>query len=570
MKKLVMLVLVLLVAVFSFSKIEAEAATVEETKIMEQIQQFRLFDDNFMTKCFEDNIECTELVLQIIMEKSDLKVTEARTQYTIKNLQGRSIRLDVDAVDSKGKKYNIEVQRADKGAGEKCARYNSSLIDANILLAGDDTKNLPETYVIFITENDVMGKEKGLYHIQRTILETGEKFEDGSHIIYVNGSYRDDSPLGLLMKDFSCRNAEDMHYKVLADRVRYFKKDKKGVGIMCKAVEDLYKEELIKNKYVGYVYLKLNDDFMLQAGVYELNTGMSLEEIIDKLGSGKVVDNSISVTFIEGKRITNYVKVISENFGYSEEEILKVISDETYLKELIDKYWFLTEDILDDRLYYALEGYLSPNTYFFDQNASIKDIIEKMLDTTAVELKEYKDDIDNSKYSVHEMVTMASIVELEGSNSDDRRGVAGVFYNRLQNGWSLGSDVTTYYAEQIEMNDRDLYQKELIPPETITMTHREALEQYIDNLKSMPDFLLENCHSIVITNEDLNKKFNTFKTIALVSSSDNFKKPKYKYSFISSGVSFLTVTPGLDTFCPLFVTVISFSSNTPSLLMSFG
>ncbi len=249
----------------------------KRAKIMEQIQQFRLLDDDFMTKCFEDNIECTELVLQIIMEKWDLKVTEARTQYTIKNLQGRSIRLDVDAVDSKGKKYNIEVQRADKGAGEKRARYNSSLIDANILLAGDDTKNLPETYVIFITENDVMGDGKGLYHIQRTILETGRKFEDGSHIIYVNGSYRDDSPLGLLMKDFSCRNAEDMHYKVLADRVRYFKEDEKGVGIMCKAVEELCKEE----KYETTVEIV---NRMLEAGTLSLEeiamfSGFTLEEV---------------------------------------------------------------------------------------------------------------------------------------------------------------------------------------------------------------------------------------------------------------------------------------------------
>ena len=214
-------------------------------KIMEQIKQFRLFDDNFMTKCFEDNIECTELVLQIIMEKSDLKVIEARTQYTIKNLQGRSIRLDVDAVDSKGKKYNIEVQRADKGAGEKRARYNSSLIDANVLLAGDDTKNLPETYVIFITENDVMEKNQPMYHIDRYIRETGEYFKDGSHIIYVNGSYQDDSPLGLLMKDFACKNPKDMHYKILADRVRYFKENEKGVSAMCKAVEELVKQELL-------------------------------------------------------------------------------------------------------------------------------------------------------------------------------------------------------------------------------------------------------------------------------------------------------------------------------------
>ena len=249
----------------------------KRAKIMEQIQQFRLLDDDFMTKCFEDNIECTELVLQIIMEKSDLKVTEARTQYTIKNLQGRSIRLDVDAVDSKGKKYNIEVQRADKGAGEKRARYNSSLIDANILLAGDDTKNLPETYVIFITESDIMGENYPMYHIDRYIRETGKYFEDGSHIIYVNGSYQDDSPLGLLMKDFSCRNAEDMHYKVLADRVRYFKEDEKGVGAMCKAVEELAKE-LYKEDKIEMV------ESMLELGVLTMEqialvSKLTLEEV---------------------------------------------------------------------------------------------------------------------------------------------------------------------------------------------------------------------------------------------------------------------------------------------------
>jgi UPF0755 protein len=199
----------------------------------------------------------------------------------------------------------------------------------------------------------------------------------------------------------------------------------------------------------------------MQAGNYELNNGMSLEEILTKINNGEVVDNSITVTFVEGKRITNYVKVINKKFGYSEDEILKVLSDKAYLQELIDKYWFLTEDILNDKLYYALEGYLAPNTYFFDKEASVKQIVEKLLSTTEVELNKVKDEIENSKYSVHQMLTMASIVELEGANSNDRKGVAGVFYNRLQSGWSLGSDVTTYYAEQIEMSDRDLYQAEL-------------------------------------------------------------------------------------------------------------
>lgn len=226
-------------------------------------------------------------------------------------------------------------------------------------------------------------------------------------------------------------------------------------------VDQLYNKKLINNKYVGYVYLKLHKEYVIQAGVYELNTGMDFAEIMEVLGTGKVVDNSISVTFIEGKRITNFAKVISEKFGYSEDEVLKIISDKDYLQELIDKYWFLTEDILNDKLYYALEGYLAPNTYFFEQDASIKDIIEKLLDTTEVQLKEYKDKINSGEYSIHEMITMASIVELEGANSNDRRGVAGVFYNRLRGGWSLGSDVTTYYAARIEMSDRDLYQYEI-------------------------------------------------------------------------------------------------------------
>lgn len=215
-------------------------------KILEKIQQFCLFDDDFMTKCFENNLECTELVLRIIMDKADLKVTEARTQYTIKNLQGRSIRLDVDAVDSSGKEYDIEIQRADKGAGVRRARYNSSLLDANALLPGDDTDNLPETYVIFITENDVLGGNKPIYHIQKAILETKELFHDGAHILYVNGAWKDESPLGLLMRDFSCKNPKDMHYKLLADRVKYFKEDEKGVKAMCRAVEELCKEELVE------------------------------------------------------------------------------------------------------------------------------------------------------------------------------------------------------------------------------------------------------------------------------------------------------------------------------------
>lgn len=150
--------------------------------------------------------------------------------------------MDILAVDSKGKRYNIEIQRDDRGAGAKRARYNSSFVDANILLTGDDAENLPENFVVFITEHDVIGGNKPVYHVDRTIRETGGLFGDGSHILYVNGAWRDESPVGRLMHDFSCTDPDSMNYALLADRVRYFKEDKEGIQIMCKIFEDFGRE----------------------------------------------------------------------------------------------------------------------------------------------------------------------------------------------------------------------------------------------------------------------------------------------------------------------------------------
>ena len=139
------------------------------------------------------------------------------TQVFVENLVNCSVRLDILATDSVGTKYNIEIQRSDKGAGRKRARYNSSMLDANLLQKGEDFSELPETYVIFITENDVMGKGLPLYPVERYISVTGERFEDGAHILYVNGAYRGDSPIGRLMHDFGCVDPSDMYYDVLAD-----------------------------------------------------------------------------------------------------------------------------------------------------------------------------------------------------------------------------------------------------------------------------------------------------------------------------------------------------------------
>ena len=208
---------------------------------LRRIQSLRLLDDDFMNKVFEDKA-CAEFLLQIILERTDLTVQKVHSQHNLKNLQGRSVRLDILATDEAGSVYNIEVQRSDKGAGAKRARYNSSLIDANITEPGDNYENLNETYVIFITEHDVLKAGRPIYHIDRMIQETNALFGDGSHILYVNAQIKDNTALGQLMHDFACTKAEEMHYPILAKRVRYFKEEQEGVATMSRIFEEIKRE----------------------------------------------------------------------------------------------------------------------------------------------------------------------------------------------------------------------------------------------------------------------------------------------------------------------------------------
>lgn len=244
---------------------------------LQRLRGFRLLDDDFLTKCFEGDTASIELVLRIVLEKPDLKVLDVRTQVFVENLLNRSVRLDILATDSTGAKLNVEVQRSDKGAGRKRARYNSSMMDANLLKKGEDFDKLPETWVIFITENDVMGKGLPLYPIERCFLGTGERFEDGSHILYVNGAYRGDTPIGKLMHDFSCTDAADMYYGTLADRVRFFKESKEGIEIMCRAMEDM-RNQTLKEGMINVAKKMLEDGTITLEKIAEF-VGLSVEEV---------------------------------------------------------------------------------------------------------------------------------------------------------------------------------------------------------------------------------------------------------------------------------------------------
>ena len=192
---------------------------------MERIKNLRLMDDDFLTKCFENNVDGTKLMLDLILPVK-LMVHRVTTQATIKNLQGRSLRLDILAENEETHgKANVEIQRESRGAGAKRARYHGSILDANSIIAGEDFEDLPENFVVFITEKDIFQKGQPIYMIDRYFFTPNGpvQFDDKLHIIYVNGQIQDDTPLGLLMHDFHCTNPDDMHYEILADRVIYFK-----------------------------------------------------------------------------------------------------------------------------------------------------------------------------------------------------------------------------------------------------------------------------------------------------------------------------------------------------------
>ena len=224
----------------------------------------------------------------------------------------------------------------------------------------------------------------------------------------------------------------------------------------------LKQKNLIKSDFWYKVYVKLNNPTGLQAGTYDLRQNMDVSALIKKLSEGTINSGEyINITFQEGINMRKFIKIVTKNTNITEEEILSKLADNDYLDKLIHNYWFIDESIKNNELYYSLEGYLYPDTYSVKKDGNLEDLIETMLNNLERKLKPYSEKIKNNKYSFHQILTLASIIELEAANSDDRNGVAGVFYNRINNGWSLGSDVTTYYGAKVEMSERDLYVNEI-------------------------------------------------------------------------------------------------------------
>lgn len=200
-------------------------------ELSKRLAECSLMDDDYMNVYFAENNESIEFILRRILGDKDLKVVDSQVQYGVSNITGKGVRLDVLATDSTGKRYDVEVQNAASGAVPRRARYNSSLLDYSSTVKGMAYEDIADTYVIFITDTDVLKTGLPVCHIDRQITETGNAFEDGAHIMYLNSRMQDDTEIGRLMHDYRCKNPDDMYYSVLAKRARDIK-EMRGGGII--------------------------------------------------------------------------------------------------------------------------------------------------------------------------------------------------------------------------------------------------------------------------------------------------------------------------------------------------
>lgn len=248
----------------------------DNTAVNKLVDGLTLFDDDLMSRVFDKNIEATELILRIILER-DIKVIRVDGQDELKNhkVGGRNITLDVHALEENGEEIDIEVQGNAAGANVKRARYHSSMVDSRMLREGQDFKKIKNSYVIFIYRHDKYKKGLPLYHIDRYVKETGELFDDGSHIIYVNGSYKGNDEIGRLMADFHQTNSEHMHYMTLAQSMKHYKETEEGRGQMCEAVEKYAKE--YAKEYA------INEKVVSVKNLME-NMKLTLEQALDAMG----------------------------------------------------------------------------------------------------------------------------------------------------------------------------------------------------------------------------------------------------------------------------------------------
>ncbi len=211
---------------------------------------------------------------------------------------------------------------------------------------------------------------------------------------------------------------------------------------------NLKKQNLIKSEFFYKLYIKLYQVDGLEAGKYLLSENMGVKKIVETLKDGSTYNpDVITITFREGLNMQQIAEIIAENTNNTVEDVLEKASDESYIDSLIQTYWFLS-DVIKEDTYYPIEGYLFPDTYqFLNADVTVEVIFTTMLDQMGKKLENVRTDIEKGEYSLHEIVTLASMIQSEGNNIDDFGKMASVFLTRLDKKMRLQSCASAYYGD---------------------------------------------------------------------------------------------------------------------------
>lgn len=233
----------------------------------------------------------------------------------------------------------------------------------------------------------------------------------------------------------------------------------------------LVKDKVVDSELMTKAFLKLNSELSnnIMSGSYVFKKGTSLEKMWTDFSKGNQSDLA-SFQVIEGETLSEYAKQLATALGDKDrwKEIIEFWNSKEFINTIIEKNDCIDDSILNDQIYFPLEGYFSPNTYLFNKSKFnfdnldyISNYIISQRDVDYNKIIKSDQDYNQNIKNFHELLTLASIVEREALSLEDKKIVAGIFINRLNNNDRLGSDITTYYAEQVPIHERDLTQEEL-------------------------------------------------------------------------------------------------------------
>lgn len=246
-------------------------------------EKLNIIDDILFQKMAEDKEFCEEMISTILEQK--VKVIEVVQQNSIKNLQGRSVVLDVLCQLEDGRYCNVEVHKKDDDNHVKRVRYNTSCVTANIAEPGSKFENVPNVIGIFISKFDMFEAGKTVYHIERVIRETDEYQDNGLQEIYVNANVDDGSDISELMKIFTNQEVYDFKkFPKISARKKQFLDEERGVGRMCELVDNFVKENIIeKSKEFAKRFFENGASYEVVRKSIDSLTDEELKEIFEQV-----------------------------------------------------------------------------------------------------------------------------------------------------------------------------------------------------------------------------------------------------------------------------------------------